>query len=98
MFDFCSKAGFDPYIAPGNMQPGSMIWEDKIPPKIQASDFIFVIWTANSDKGEGVRREIGIARKASIREVPLIDADVEVPVEYHGKGIEYTLFKRLKAA
>lgn len=98
LFAFLSKAGFVPYMAPRDLQPGSKLWEEKIPVAIRGSNLIFVIWTENAPKGEGVRKEIAIARAAHVSEAPLIERTTKVPPEYDGRGIEYTLFDRRHAA
>lgn len=92
------RAGFTPYVGPADAKPGtSLIWEQKIPPAIKASKALFVIWTENTPFGEGVQREISIARKAGIREVPLIEKQAPVPQEYNNLESEITWFDRLSA-
>lgn len=91
IFQFAKDAGFNPYMAPPHLRPGSRIWREKIPPAIKESRCMFVIWTRNSAKGTGVKREIKIARSSKIDIVPLLDRGTTDP-KLFGAGVEYTQF------
>lgn len=92
------RLGFTAYIAPADPQPGSIIWEEKIPPAIATSRAILVIWTENTPLGKGVQREISIARNVPIKEIPFIERRAIVPAEYRSMKSEITFFERRTAA
>jgi len=79
LFQFAKDAGFDPYMAPADLNTGSHIWGQKIPAAIKQSKFMFVIWTASTPAGPGVKKEINIARRNKIEIVPLIERTTPDP-------------------
>lgn len=89
--DFSRDAGFVPYMAPPDTTPGSDIWGKKIPEAIKASKFIFVVWTRNTPKGSGVKREIKIARENGIAIAPLLEKRAKNPGLF-GRNIEWERF------
>ncbi|MFI5118290.1 MAG: toll/interleukin-1 receptor domain-containing protein [Terriglobales bacterium] len=91
LFEFAKDAGFEPYMAPPDLKTGSRIWGKKIPAAIKDSKFVFVIWTTNTPKGPGVKREIRIARKNGIELVPLLESKARAPGLF-GHDVEYTRF------
>jgi hypothetical protein len=97
LFKFSLDAGFDPYIAPADVKPGSKIWAEKIPRAIKSSKFMFVIWTKNTIKGRGVKRELKIGHDHGIKVVPLLEEKARDP-KLFGRDVEYTKFKADAAA
>lgn len=93
LFEFAHDAGFKPYMAPPDIRTGTQIWGKKIPPEIKASRFLFVIWTNNSLKGPGVKREIKIARDNKIAVVPFLEKKCRDP-KLFGRDVEYMQFDR----
>lgn len=91
LFQFATDAGFEPYMAPPDIKTGSLIWGQKIPAEIKSSRFMFVIWTRNTPKGPGVKKEIRIAREQGIRIVPLLAENVPDPMLF-GRDVEYKEF------
>ena len=91
LFNFAKDAGFDPYMAPPDIKSGSRIWGKKIPTAIQESKLLFAIWTNNTTKGTGVRKEIKLARQHCIDIVPLLEKNASDP-KLFGRDVEYTQF------
>lgn len=58
---------------------------DKLENAIDNSDFVIVILTKNSISSSAVGSEIGYAKKAGIRIIPLVESGVSVPVFLQGK-------------
>ncbi len=87
------RVGFSPYVAPDDIQPGTSIWEEKIPPAIKGSKLCFVLWTGKTEFGEGVRREIAIARETKVRVIPLVETTAPIPREFQ-LDVEWTRFTR----
>ncbi len=58
---------------------------DKLENAIDDSDFVVVILTKNSISSSAVGSEIGYAKKAGIRIIPLVESNVQVPVFLQGK-------------
>jgi hypothetical protein len=85
------RAGFDPYLAIHDSQPGVQLWE-RIEPILQASVADLVLWTKYTIWGDGVPREIDLCRKHQIPEVLLIQEGLELPESYRGTAIEYKSF------
>jgi hypothetical protein len=98
LYDFARDAGFDPYIAPADLQTGSQIWTDKIPAAIKASKCVFVIWTPNAPKGPGVKREVKIAQQHGVRVVPLLSKGTSFDTRVFGTDTEYTAFEPDRAS
>ncbi len=96
-FTLAERAGFVPYIAPEDIQPGTKIWEEKIEKAIKRSKATIVIWTASTPFGSGVPKEIEISRSAGVRIIPFLEQGVPKP-EVYDASIEYTLFERNNAA
>jgi hypothetical protein len=97
LYEFATDAGFNPYMAPPDIKTGSQIWRQKIPAEIKNSKFMLVIWTRNSLKGPGVRREIKIARENGVSIVPLLEKKTADP-KIFGRDVEYTRFDSDNAA
>jgi hypothetical protein len=97
LLKFSRDAGFDPYMAPADVKPGSRIWTEKIPKAIKSSKLMFVVWTKNTIKGGGVKRELKFARKHGIKVVPLLEIRAPDP-KLFGRDVEYTPFKADDAA
>src|ERR1051326_730540 len=93
LFNLAKLAGFNPYIAPNDINPGSEIWKDKIPQAIRGSKYFFVIWTSKTASGTGVQREIKICRDAAVPEVLLLEERMPPPAEYP-RNKEYLRFPR----
>ena len=91
MEKFARRAGFVPYLAIHNPQPGTDQWK-RIEPEIRASIAISIIWTSHTDWGSGVQREIILARQYSIPEMLLIEERLEVPDSHRGTNVEYLRF------
>ena len=91
LFELTKDAGFDPYMAPSDVKPGSRIWGKKIPDAIKDSKFLFVILTRNTQKGSGVKRKIRIARQNGIAIVPLLENKTSA-TGFFGSDVEYTRF------
>jgi TIR domain len=91
LFGFAADAGFEPYMAPPDVKPGSRVWGSKIPTAIKDSKFMFVIWTTNTSAGSGVKKEIKIARKNVVQIVPLLEKEASDP-KLFGGDVEYTRF------
>lgn len=91
LMKFSRDAGFDPYMAAADIKPGSKIWAEKIPKAIKSSKLMFVIWTRNTTKGRGVKRELKIARDTEIKIVPLLETKASDP-KLFGRDVEYTPF------
>jgi hypothetical protein len=85
------RAGFEPYLAIHNSQPGVDIWT-RIEPELQASASALVLWTRHTIWGEGVQKEIELCRKHGIQDVLLIQEDMDLPEPYRGTGVEYRRF------
>lgn len=97
LFEFAKDAGFVPYVAPPDVRTGLRIWSKKIPTAIKASKFIFVIWTGNTPRGPGVKKEIKIARENGIEIVALLEQKTRDPGLF-GRDVEYTRFDLNDAA
>ncbi|SRR6266567_9189842 len=88
------RVGFSPYVAPDDAHPGTSIWEQKIPPAIKASKICFVLWTGKTEFGEGVRREIALAKESGVSIIPLVEASAPIPNELESLDVEWTPFVR----
>jgi hypothetical protein len=86
------RAGFDPYTAKDDPQPGTNLW-DKIENALRNSKAVIGIWTTRTQMGQGVEREIELCKRFRIPMVLLIDQDVEVPEQFK-TDIEYQTFNR----
>ena len=93
----CERAGFAPYIAPSDARPGNSIWKEKIPVSIRKSRAVLAVWSSVTPVGTGVQREIRLARKLKIKDVPLIERGTAIPREYANMKIEITWFERRSA-
>jgi hypothetical protein len=78
-------------MAPPDIKTGTRVWKEKIPEAIRKSAFMLVLWTNNTSRGRGVRREIKIARENALRLVPLLENSAADPGLF-GRGVEYTRF------
>ncbi len=88
---YAERAGFAPYVAMEDPQPGTQQWQ-RIEAAIKRSRAAFIIWTRRTEWGEGVQREIRLCRKYSVREVLLIEEGVAIPAEFSGTNVEYSRF------
>jgi hypothetical protein len=91
------RVGFKPYVAPDDARPGSLIWDQKIPPAIKDSEVCFVLWTGKTEFGKGVRKELAMAKKLGVRMIPLIEAAAPIPTEFQSLKVELTRFARESA-
>jgi hypothetical protein len=87
------RAGFDPYVALHNSQPGTDLWK-RIEPELRTSDAAAIIWTSFTAWGDGVQREVRLAREFGVPEVLMLEEGLDVPEEYAGSDIEYLRFDR----
>jgi len=88
---FAERAGFTPYLAIHDSQPGTQLWE-RIEPKLKDSLAALVIWTKHTQWGDGVQREIELCRLHQIQDVLLIEDGLDLPATYKGTGFEYRKF------
>jgi hypothetical protein len=88
----CRRTGFQAYVAPADIRPGSDIWEDKIPREITNSRALLAICTERTPFGRGVSREIQIARNAGVRDIGFIQRGTACPSEYDGTSKELVFF------
>jgi hypothetical protein len=91
MDKFARRAGFSPYLAIHDAQPGTDQWK-RIELEIRASIAISIIWTSHTDWGRGVQQEIILARQYSIPEMLLIEEQLELPESHRGTNVEYQRF------
>lgn len=90
------RAGFEPYMAKDDPQPGTNLWE-KIENALKASKAALIIWTSRTQMGSGVEREIELCKKFGIPWVLLIEEGVELP-PFYDTDIEYQSFNRANPA
>ena len=90
------RAGFDPYMAKDDPQPGTDLWA-KIENALKASKAAIIIWTSRTQMGPGVQREIELCKTLGVPLVLLIDEGVEIP-EAYSASVEYQNFKRSNPA
>ncbi len=95
--EHAKRAGFFGYIAPADIRPGTRIWKQKIVPHIMSAFCMCVIWTNETPKGSGVRREIAIARKRKRKVVLILDKAAAVPPGFKRTDVEHCRFRK-KAA
>jgi hypothetical protein len=88
---FARRAGFEPYLAIHDSQPGTDLWK-RIEPELRRSDSAAIIWTCHTEWGDGVQREVKLARQFGIPDVLLLEDRLDLPEEYRGTGIEYLRF------
>jgi len=86
-----SKAGFKPYLALRDPKLGTNQWR-RITRAIASSKSVMVVWTARTEWGGGVRREVRLARKKKLQEILLIQKGLQLPDIYQGTEIEYQPF------
>jgi len=88
---FARRAGFEPYLAIHDSQPGTDLWK-RIEPELRTSIAASIIWTGHTAWGDGVQREVKLARQYAIPDVLLLEDRLDLPEEYKGTGIEYVRF------
>jgi hypothetical protein len=91
------RAGFEPYMAKDDPQPGTDQW-DRIETALKASCAAVILWTSRTQWGTGVEREIELCRSSGIPDVLLIEEGLEPPEAYRGTDIEYQPFNQLNMA
>ncbi|HEV2523426.1 MAG TPA: toll/interleukin-1 receptor domain-containing protein [Candidatus Acidoferrales bacterium] len=84
------RTGFETYRAVQDPTPGTDLWE-RITPEIEQATALFVIWTKHTLWGEGVQREMDIARRAKVPIILVIEQGMEPPEGFEGK-VEYITF------
>ena len=88
---FARRAGFEPYLAIHDSQPGTGLWK-RIEPELHSSAAAAIIWTSHTEWGEGVQKEVKLARKHKIPDILLLEDRLDPPKEYTGTEIEYLRF------
>src|SRR6266536_1538566 len=91
MEKFARRAGFEPYLAIHDSQPGTGLWK-RIEPELHTSVAAAIIWTSHTEWGVGVQKEVKLARKHGIPDILLLDDRLDLPKEYTGTTIEYLRF------
>ena len=77
------NAGFTPYIAEQDIQPGHNLWK-KIYMEISQSDRLLVLCTADGVKSCDVREEIGIAVGLGKKIIPIVEKGISAPGSLSG--------------
>lgn len=85
------RAGFEAYLKMDESNVGVDSW-DVIEPRLLESIAVAFIWTEQTEWGEGVEKEIELAKKHCIHYVPLIQQDMDVPSHFKDSPIEYQRF------
>jgi hypothetical protein len=93
----CERAGFVGYIAPADAKPGTDIWNDKIPGAVHNSKALVIIWSKVTMFGEGVQKEIALARDLGVPEVLILERNVPAPSEFATMEAEISWFERPNA-
>ncbi len=87
------QSGFTPYLKMEESNPGQDSWE-VIEPRICESEAVAFIWTDLTAWGDGVDKEVELAKCNNIHYVPLIEVSTTVPPHFSGSAIEYHRFDR----
>jgi hypothetical protein len=88
---FAERAGFKPYLAIHDSQPGTQLW-DRIEPALRGSLAVLVLWTKHTQWGDGVQREVELCRAHGIQDILLIENGLDLPLAYKGTESEYRRF------
>ncbi len=89
---YATRAGFSPYLALNDPQPGRSLWR-RIRPQLTKSVGIVVLWTRHAAWGSGVQEELSICIRRKLRFMLLLENGARLPSLYD-KSIEYRTFDR----
>ena len=86
LYNLLKQRGIEAYVAEYYPEPGRLL-PDKVLQNIRASDLVLVLLTRYGSRSSSVNQEVGAAKMANKRIIPLVEAGVDVGVLL--QGIEY---------
>jgi len=86
LYNLLKQRGIEAYVAEYYPEPGRLL-PDKVLQNIRASDLVLVLLTRYGSRSSSVNQEVGAAKMANKRIIPLAEAGVDVGVLL--QGIEY---------
>jgi hypothetical protein len=79
-------AGIQPYVASGDDQPGTPLWE-KVKSNIKNSNCMLVVLTKSGSRSKWVQQEIGVADAMNIPVIPVVERGADCTGYLEGREV-----------